>query len=124
MAAEHRPHTVSFRVTKEEWEQIEARAQMEKVSPHDLARDMILEELKDTNGMTPGQRVIFEEVARIRYMLSCGFQLHTTGQFTPESWEQTKRVANERAEDIVKNLVRRHYSNGHTNGHAKGGVES
>ena len=124
MAAEMKPHIVSFRVTKEEWETIEARASAAKMSPHDLARDMILEELKDVNGMTPGQRVIFEEVARIRYMLSCGFQLHTTGQLTPETWEQTKRVANERAADIVQNLVRRHYSNGHGNGHAKGGVET
>ena len=124
MAEEHRPHTISFRVTAEEWNEIEARANLAKVSPHDLVRDRILEHLKDITEMPPGQRIIFEEISRIRYMLSCGFQLHTTGQLTPESWEQTKRVANERAADIVQNLVRRHYSNGHGNGHAKGGVET
>jgi len=117
MQREKMNFTVAFRVTEEQFNQLEAKGKLLKISPHDAAREVVTENLADLAGMTYGQRMIYEEVARIRYMLGHGFGLYAAGRLTPEAFEQVRLTADQLAPKIAETLLARH--RGHDE---KGGV--
>ena len=111
--SERKTRTIGFRVSNEIWNQIEREVEGTSDTPHDWARKVILEKIGISDGFSKGQRLIYEELARVRYLVGYGFQLTAEGKLTPPEWEIKKTNADQKPEEIAKILLSRQRGNEH-----------
>lgn len=106
--------TIGFRVTEEVWQQLETEISGTDGTPHDWCRDVVLERLKKEQGLTKSQRLIYEELARVRYLVGYGFGLLADGHLTPQEWEVKRQNADGSGAEIAQVLLDRQRANGTT----------
>lgn len=99
--------TVGFRVTEEVWQQLENEISGTGATPHDWCREVVLERLKKEQGLTKNQRLIYEELARVRYLVGYGFGLLADGHLTPQEWETRRQNADQNGAEIAQVLLDR-----------------
>ena len=99
--------TIIFRVSDDQLAQIEKAASAAGKSPNDWCRDAALREAGQESEFSPNERIIFEEVAKARYLLSIGFGLLATEDLNAESWNQTKKIVDEKGKEIADALLKR-----------------
>jgi uncharacterized protein (DUF1778 family) len=107
MKATNKSRTIAFRVTEEQWQQIERAAVSGGHETNEWARDVIVEQATQSGGMTRNERLLYEEIARVRYLLSQGFALLANEELSPEAWLKTKRAADLEPEKIADALLTR-----------------
>ena len=90
--SEKLPHTVGFRLSDEAWKRLEAEAMEKGETPGDWCREVVLERLFKERGFTKNERIIFEELSRVRYLLGHGFRLLANDKLTSQEWENIKRT--------------------------------
>src|ERR1043165_5767275 len=88
MMRPEKERTISFRITEEEWSDIEKRAAMERESPHQWARSAMLEKLHGNDELTSGERFLFHHIVRAQYLLTYGFQMLADDSLTSEDWRK------------------------------------
>ncbi len=66
---------ISFRVTHEEYAQIEGVALATGEGPNGWCRNIALTEAPEGSGLTKTDRLLYEEIARVRYLVKRGFRL-------------------------------------------------
>ena len=104
---ENRTHTIGFRMTEDEYKRAEEWAAAEGTSVNDWCRKAVEERLREARGMSPETRLLYEEVARVRYIAGHCFRLLASGELDEEAWEQVRAIADARGAEIADDLLRR-----------------
>lgn len=99
--------TIIFRVTDEQFAQIEKASLAAGKLPNDWCRDLVLIEAGQESEFSPNEKVIFEELAKVRYLLGIGFGLLSTGELDDKSWAETKRQVDNHGEKIAAQILAR-----------------
>ena len=98
---------ISFRVSEEEYARIELAAVATGQNPNDWCRDLALAESGRGDGLSRNERLIYEELARVRYLVSHGFGMLAGEELTAEAWERTKAMADQKGAQIAGALLAR-----------------
>ncbi len=96
---------VSFRVTPEQRQQLEAAARASGMKARDWCRQVVLEKAGDAHPMTKNERLMYEELSRVRYLVGIGFRLIAHDQLQPEEWEKARTIAERQAAKIADQLI-------------------
>jgi hypothetical protein len=106
--SEKLPHTVGFRLSDEAWKRLEAEATEKGETPGDWCREVVLERLFKERGFTKNERIIFEELSRLRYLAGHGFRLLANGKLTSQEWEKVRATSDEKPAEIAAVLLAGH----------------
>ncbi len=96
---------ISFRANAEEYKRIEETARKRGEKPNEWSRKLILSESGKDVAMTWAERLIFEEIGRMSYLIGHGFGLLATGQLTDERWKQVVKQSKEQAGATAQKLL-------------------
>ena len=97
--------TIAFRVTDEEYAHIERIALARGEDPNNWVRNVVLSQTNTGRGMTKAQRLIYEELARVRYLAGNGFRLLFGSEpVTAADWKKITADADQSADIIAANL--------------------
>lgn len=97
--------TVSFRVTDDQYAALTALAAAAGAPVADWCRDTVLTTTENTGGLTPNEWIIFEEIARLRYLVGLGFGLVADNKLTRDEWEKVRNNADEKSETIARKIL-------------------
>jgi len=95
------PHTISYRLTDAVWLRVEQEAAETRLTTHEWCRLAVLEKLNDDHGLSRNERILFEQFASVRYLLTHGFQLLADDKLTSEQWQKFRAIAWERTSEIA-----------------------
>jgi len=104
-AGEENERFISFRVNAEEYKRIEETARKRGDRPNEWSRKLILSESGKDIAMTWTERLIYEEIGRMSYLIGHGFGLSAIGQLTDERWKQVVRESKEQAAATAQKLL-------------------
>jgi hypothetical protein len=99
---------IAFRVTDIEYEKIERIALANGEEPNTWCRNTIVAEAHEGFGLTKTERLIYEEIARVRYLVGNGFRV-ILGSDGPNAatWKRVTAQADLRKELIADDLLSR-----------------
>ncbi len=98
---------IAFRLTEEEYAQIERAALAAGEDPNNWCRKLALTESRAGYGLTKDERLLYEEIARVRYLVGLGFGMLAGEELTAEAWEKTKAAADQKGAQIADALLAR-----------------
>ena len=96
-AGEENERFISFRANAEEYKRIEETARKRGDRPNEWSRKHVVSESGKDIAMTWTERLIYEEIGRMSYLIGHGFGLLATGQLTNEKWKQVVRESKDQA---------------------------
>lgn len=99
--------TVAFRLTDEEYKQIEEAAAAAGEGPSDWCRNLSLYQSSSGGGLSRNERLLYDEVARLRYLVGHGFRMLAAGELSPEAWEKTTKAVDQMGAEIAHALLAR-----------------
>jgi len=106
MSEDVKSHLIAFRVTNAEWRQIEeAAAACGEENPNEWGRKIVLGKAGESTPMTRNERIIFEEIARTRLLLTQGFLLLSKQQLNATEWKQITELAGKHSRKIGDALL-------------------
>jgi len=94
------PHTISYRLTDEDYVKLEHEVNKTILTPHDWCRMVMLDRLNPEYGLSKNERVLFEQFARTQYLVANGFQLLADDNLTPQEWKKVRAFAKEKIDVI------------------------
>ena len=118
-----KPYLIGFRLTEEEHEQAETWAAVDGIPVSEWCRKTVQERLKEARGMSLHTRIMYEEIARLRFITGYCFRLLASGELDEEAFEKVRATAEEKGAVIADNLLRRAMQNGESNKAAEEGDE-
>jgi len=92
---------ISFRVTEEDWLEIERAAADSGETPNEWCRMTTLETARMPVGLTPNDRVLFAQIARAGFLVENGFQLLADDTLESEHWKRYRAYARSNLEAIT-----------------------
>jgi hypothetical protein len=95
------PHTISYRLTDEDFLKIEQEVNKTELTPHDWCRLVVLDRLNQEFGLSKNERLLFAQVARIQYLVSIGFQMLADGRLTTEKWKEMREFSKDSVDLIT-----------------------
>jgi hypothetical protein len=100
---------IAFRVTDEEFANIERISLALGEDPNNWCRNMIVAEAREGSGLTKTERLIYEEIARVRYLVGNGFRIlfGSEEEATAATWKRITAQADQRSEKIADGLIAR-----------------
>lgn len=99
---------ITFRVTDEEFEQIEKVASVVSEDPNNWCRKIVVAASSEGSGLATNERLLYGEIARLRFLVGHGFKLILGGeQSTAVAWKKITNQAEQRGEEIVGELLSR-----------------
>jgi len=99
---------IAFRVTDEEYAHIERIALALGEDPNNWCRNITVTEAREGSGLTKTERLIYEEIARVRYLVGHGFRLLLgSKEATAATWKKLTADVDHSAEIIADNLLSR-----------------
>lgn len=99
---------IAFRVTDEEYAQIEKIALARGEDPNNWCRNITVTEAREGSGLTKTERLLYEEIARVRYLAGHGFRLMLgSREGTAEAWKKITTDVDQRSQMIADNLLSR-----------------
>ncbi len=97
---------IFFRVTEEEYAAIERAAMLSGSNPTDWSRDATIEKATEPEAMlSAGERLLFYELTKVRFLLGNGFSLMAAQTLTPATWDQLRKQASELVQEIARSLI-------------------
>src|ERR1051325_7889899 len=108
MMRPEKERTISYRVTEEEWNEIEKRAATVQESPHRWARSAMFEELRRSHELTRGDRFLFLHLVRAQYLITQGFQMLADDSLTSEEWKKLRVDAKNKVPELAENALARY----------------
>ena len=103
-----RTRNIAFRVTGEEYEQIEKLATEGGLDPNTWCHKILVASLQEGSGLARNERILYGEIARLRYLIGHGFKLLLGGeQPTAAAWKKITTQVEERGDEIVAGLLSR-----------------
>ena len=99
---------IAFRVTDEEYAHIERIALARGEDANNWCRNIIVTEAREGSGLTKTERLIYEEIARVRYLVGHGFRmLFDSKETTASAWKKLTADADHSSRIIADNLLSR-----------------
>ncbi len=98
---------VTFRLPSEQYEQVERAALAAGEDPNSWCRKAALNQLTEGFGLTKNDRLIYEEIARTRYLLGHGFRLLFESKGSPDVWKKLRNDVDKHSEIITNDLLSR-----------------
>ena len=98
---------LAFRVTEEEYAQIERLTLALGEDLNNWCRNIIVAEARGGSGLTKTQRMLYEEIARTRYLVGHGFRLLFESKGSPETWKKITKDVDQYSEIIAHDLIAR-----------------
>ena len=99
---------ITFRLTNEQYEQVENAALAAGEEPNSWCRKVALNQLTEGFGLTKNDRLIYEEIARVRYLVGNGFRLLLgSDEKTAATWKKITAQVDLRSEKIADDLLSR-----------------
>src|SRR5437660_12444484 len=81
---------ITFRLSSEQYDQVERAALAAGEDPNSWCRKVALTQLTEGFGLTKNDRLIYEELARVRYREGNGFRLLlASDEETAATWKNT-----------------------------------
>jgi uncharacterized protein (DUF1778 family) len=108
MAETKRTRNIAFRVTEEEYAQIEKAAISSGDDPNTWCRKMALAHSTDGYALTKNEGLMYQEIALLRFLVGHGFKLAFGNDKTAmASWQKLTAQADQRSGEIVSELLSR-----------------
>ena len=101
---------ISFRVTEEDWLEIERAAADSGETPNEWCRMTTLETLRIPVGLTPNQWILFAQMARSTFLVENGFQLLADDTLESEHWKRYRAYARAILNTITDRALEDHRS--------------
>ena len=99
---------IAFRVTDDEYAQIERSALAHGDDPNNWCRNIIVAQASEGSGLTKTQRLLYEEIARVRYLVGNGFRLLlSSNEASAATWKKVTAQVDQRSEKIADDLLSR-----------------
>src|SRR5713226_5882920 len=99
---------ITFRLTDEEYTQVEKAASAAGDDPNIWCRKAALGQLSEGHTFTKNERLIYQEIALLRFLIGHGFkQLFSRNEITAATWKKLTMQADQRSEEIVAELLSR-----------------
>lgn len=112
MEHEVRTEIVSFRVTEDEWQRLEKAAFAGGAKVRDWCRQMALDMCGKDGGLTRNERLLYEELSRVRFLVGHGFRLLLeSDEGTSRAWEEARVMADGKAAEIADQLLAKSRTN-------------
>lgn len=101
---------ITFRLTDEEYGQVERAAAAAGDDPNNWCRKAAVGQLSKGHTFTKNERLIYQEIALLRFLLGHGFkQLFSHNETTASMWKKLTLQADQRSEEIVSELLSRRH---------------
>ena len=123
MNREKLTHKVSFRLDYQTWVKLESTARDSGLRPNDWVRELTTETLAEGFGLSPNQRVLFEQFVRTQYLVANGFQLLADNKLTSDEWKKFRAAAKEKINVIADRALADFRSRGQSEGRKVGDYE-
>jgi hypothetical protein len=100
---------ITFRLNDEQYDQVERAAMAAGDDPNSWCRKVALLQLTEGFGLTKNDRLIYEEIARVRYLVGNGFRIlfGSEEEATAANWKKVTAQADLRSEKIADGLIAR-----------------
>lgn len=108
MSETKRTRNIAFRVTDEDYARIETVATAAGDDPNNWCRKAALGQLSEGHTFTKNERLIYQEVALLRFLLGHGFKLlFSSNEATAANWKKLTAQADQNSDRIVEELLSR-----------------
>ena len=108
MSETKRTRNIAFRLTDEEYKQIETIAEASGEDPNTWCRKTALAHSKEGYTFTKNERLIYQEIALLRFLIGHGFKLLLgANENTAAKWKTLTTQADTRSDEIVRELLSR-----------------
>jgi hypothetical protein len=99
---------ITFRLTDDEYSRIEKAAAASGDDPNTWCRKLALTQLSEGATFTKNERLIYQEIALLRFLIGHGFKLlFSSNKDTGAAWSKLTTQADERSDEIVANVLAR-----------------
>ena len=110
MSETKRTRNIAFRVTDEEYGRIEKAAIAAGNDANNWCRKAALGELSAAHTFTKNERLIYQEIALLRFLLGHGFKLlFSQDDTTVAAWKKLTTQADQQSGKIVEELLSRRH---------------
>jgi len=96
---------ISFRLSESAYEKIEEIARVAGKKPNEWCRELVESEAGVGSPLSGTERILYEEIACLRYLVGSGLGLLSTGTLTVEKWNEKVKEAESNAASIVRSLL-------------------
>ena len=111
MSDTKRTRNIAFRLTDEEYKRIEKAAGASGDDPNTWCRRLALTQLSEGATFTKNERLIYQEIALLRFLIGHGFKmLFSRNDTTATAWKKLTAQADQRSGEIVDELLSRRAS--------------
>jgi uncharacterized protein (DUF1778 family) len=108
MSETKRTKNIAFRVTDEDYARIEKAATATGDDPNNWCRKAAVGQLSESHTFTTNERLIYQEIALLRFLLGHGFKLlFSRNETTAATWKKLTAQADQRSEEIVTEVLSR-----------------
>jgi len=108
MTETKRTKNIAFRLTDDEYAQIEKAALAAGDDPNTWCRKLALTQSIEGNTFTKNERLIYQEIALLRFLVGHGFKLlFSRNETTAATWKKLTTQADQRSEEIVNEVLSR-----------------
>ena len=105
MMRPEKERTISYRITEEEWIEIEKRITNAGESPHQWARSALLEKLRCNDELSRADRFLFHHLVRAQYLITYGFQMLADDSLTSEDWKKLCVNAKPKVSEVAERAL-------------------
>jgi hypothetical protein len=100
---------ITFRLSNEIYEQVVRAALAAGEDPNSWCRKVAVIQLTEGFGLTKNDRLIYEEIARVRYLVGNGFRIlfGSEEEANAATWKKITAQADLRSEKIADGLIAR-----------------
>lgn len=104
-----RSRNITFRLTNEQYEQVENAALAAGEDSNSWCRKLAPIQLTEGLGLTKNDRLIYEEIARVCYLVGNGFRIlfGSKEEATAATWKVITAQADQRSKKIADGLLSR-----------------
>ncbi len=108
MSETKRTKNIAFRLTDEEYAQIERAAARTGDDPNTWCRNLALAHSSDEHALTKNERLLYQEIALLRFLVGHGFKLlFGRDEASAAAWTKLTTQADQRSDKIVDELLSR-----------------
>jgi len=108
MSETKRTKNIAFRLTDQEYRQIESAANAAGDEPNTWCRNLALTQSSEGHALTKNERLLYQEIATLRFLVGHGFKLLLgESETSAAAWKKLTAQADQRADKIVEELLSR-----------------
>lgn len=108
MAETKRTKNIAFRLTDDEYAQIDKSATAAGDDPNTWCRKLALTQSTEGHAFTKNERLIYQEIALLRFLVGHGFKLlFSRNETTADMWKKLTTQADQRSDEIVNEVLSR-----------------